>query len=172
MSVIDNPVAPETNAERYRYRLTSREGSWLTGLVTSGPFTDAHERVTAQWEELTARYREIGLGEPAEWLAPSHARETEFTYYIGLEHAEPFTTIPERMVSIELRPREYAVASFTGSQDELIQVYTDLDAWIVRQGRERDSRSLWLESYPRPYRRGERVLQLAIWLPLVSESGA
>jgi predicted transcriptional regulator YdeE len=156
------------SAERYRYRLARREVGWLTGLVTTGPFDGAHARVTAQWEELAARHREIGLeGEPDEWLAPSHGRETEFTYYIGLPHAAPLAAVPDGMVAIELRPHEYAVASFAGSQDELLQVYADMVGWIVRKGRELYTLLLWLESYLRPYRRGERHLELEIWLPLI-----
>lgn len=156
-----------TPAERYRYRFASRDGCWLTGLVTTGSFTDAHERVTARWDELAARYQEIGLpGEPAEWLSPCHGRETEFSCYLGLTSPEPVVAVPEGMVSIELRPHEYAVASFRGSQSELIETYHDLDAWIAAQGRERDVAVLWLESYPRPYQRTQPDLELEIWLPL------
>ncbi|HYH11688.1 MAG TPA: GyrI-like domain-containing protein, partial [Thermomicrobiales bacterium] len=65
---------------------------------------------------------------------------------------------------------EYAVASFKGSQAELIEVYQDLlDAWIVAQGRQRNYAVLWLESYPRPYQRTQPDLELEIWLPLIPE---
>ena len=167
MSLIDRMPAAESRAARYRYRFASREGCWLTGLVTTGPFSDAHERVTACWDEIAARYRELGLDEePVEWLSPCHGRETEFTCYLGLISPEPVASIPEAMVTIELRPHDYAVASFKGTQEQLIEVYHDLDTWIVKQGRERNYQSLWLESYPRPYERSQDDLELEIWLPL------
>lgn len=167
MNLIDQDVSGTSLAEQYRYRFASRDGCWLTGLVTTGPFTDAHQRVTAKWDELAERYKEIGLdGEPDEWLSPCHGRETEFSCYLGLTSPDPVASVPEGMVSIELRPDEYAVATFKGSQEELIEVYTDLDRWIVEQGRERNYRVLWLESYPTPYQRNQPDLELELWLPL------
>lgn len=167
MSTTEQMDRLEHLAERYHYRIDSRDACWLTGLVSTGPFDGAHERITALWQELAMRYREIGLrDEPVEWLSPCHGRETEFTCYLGLTSDDPVSEVPDGMVAIELRPHEYAVASFRGSQEELMAVYQDLDEWIVTQGRERNDAVLWLESYPRPYKQSQPNLELDIWLPL------
>ncbi len=70
------------------------------------------------------------------------------------------------MVSIRIPAHEYAVATISGSQDDVRQVYADLPAWAEEQGRAWNTSILWLELYTEPPRPiGERI-DLEIWLPL------
>ena len=155
-------------AQSHHARFASREGFWLTGLVSTGPFTDANERISSLWTGLVRRQDELAVqASPEEWLSLCHGRETEFSCYLGLATPERPATIPEGMVSIEVVPHEYAVATVEGTQDDVNAVYTQLPEWAAAHGREWNRSILWIESYPEPYRDGETQLNFEVWLPLV-----
>jgi AraC family transcriptional regulator len=158
---------------RHDVRVASRDGFWLTGLVSTGPFTDAHRRISNLWEELIARQGELDLpGPPDEWLSLCHGRETEFSCYLGVATDERLAIVPAGMVAVEVPPHEYAVARVEGTQDDVHAVYTYLPAWIEEQGQKWNRTILWIEAYPEPYRDSQTELDFEVWLPLMNESGA
>lgn len=163
-------ISPDlvTFERKHDVRLDRRESFWLTGLVSTGPFTDANRRISRLWQELVARRRELDLPDaPDEWLSLCHGRETEFSCYLGVGTSEPLAEVPEDMVSVEVLPHDYAVARAEGTQDDVNAVYTQLPAWIEEQGQAWNRSILWIEVYPEPYRDGQTELNFEVWLPLV-----
>lgn len=151
-------------------RMDTRDGFWLVGLVSTGPYADAHERMTALWRTIDDRQGELALdSEPDEWVSLCHGRETEFSCYIGVAMPVVPTNVPDGMVAVEVLPHEYAVSPVRGTQDDVNAVYTQLPAWIEGQGRVWDRAALWLEVYPVPYRDDQTEMHFEVWLPLVDE---
>jgi predicted transcriptional regulator YdeE len=153
--------------QRHRAHFATRDGFWLTGLVSTGPYADANERISGLWDELVLRQDEMEI--PSEWLSLCHGRETEFSCYLGLGSVERPSIVPKGMVTVEVPTHEYAVARVSGSQDDVNAVYTYLPAWSGAHGREWNRSILWIEVYPEPYRHGTTELKFEIWLPLVEQ---
>lgn len=151
--------------------METRDGFWLVGLVSTGPYTDAHERITALWRTIVGRQGELALAsEHAGWMSLCHGRETEFSCYIGVAMAARPAEVPDGMVAVEVLPHEYAVAPVRGTQDDVNAVYTMLPGWIEARGREWDRSTLWLESYPAPYHDDQTEMHFEVWLPLTDDA--
>ena len=161
----DPRIDLEAFQRRHDVHIAYRDGFWLTGLVSTGPFSDANTRISALWEELVNKYGEDA--QPDEWLSLCHGRETEFTCYLGVASASRPGIVPDGLMLCEVKPHEYAVASVSGTQEDVNAVYLQLPTWIEAQGREWNDAILWIEAYPEPYRDGQTELDFKVWLPLV-----
>jgi predicted transcriptional regulator YdeE len=152
-------------ARRHNAHFATRDGFWVTGLVSTGPFVGANERISRLWDELVSRQDEMDVA--SEWLSLCHGRETEFSCYLGLGSDERPSIVPKGMVTVQVPPHEYAVASVSGTQDDVNAIYTYLPAWVGAHDREWNRSILWIEAYPEPYRDDTTELNFEIWLPLV-----
>lgn len=148
------------------FRIATRERTWLTGIVISGPFEIAEGRTLDAWEALAAR--EPSLPEALhrdEWLSACHIRETELTCYVGMTSDEPVHDLPDDLISIQIPRHDYLVAHHHGTREELGNLYAAMFAWLQRHEREVNREILWIERYGAPSGRGVE-LDMEIWLPL------
>ena len=154
--------------EPTNFRLDSRDEMWVTGMVNSGPHETGPQWVREMWRDFFSRDAELPEGlDRSAFISPCHGRETEFTCYLGHASSSRPVSVPDGMVSIRIPPHEYAVATVSGSQDDVRQTYADLPAWAKEQGRQWNTSLLWLEFYREsPHPIGERI-DLEIWLPLL-----
>ena len=149
------------------FRIVSCDAFWLTGVVNSGPHATGREWVRALWADFLARQGEVPDGfDRSVYVSLCHGRETEFTCYLGFASEQQAASVPDDMVSILLPAHEYGVATVSGSQEDVMEAYGALPAWIRQQGREVNREILWLELYTAPPRPIGEPIELEIWLPL------
>jgi predicted transcriptional regulator YdeE len=150
------------------FRIVSRDAFWLTGMVGSGPHATGRQWVRATWSDFLSRQDALPDGlDRTVFVSPCHRRETEFTCYLGYASPDEPAKVPDGMVSILIPPHEYGVATVSGSQDDVNQVYVSLPAWIMQQDRQVNREILWLEQYTAPPRPIGEPIDLEIWLPLL-----
>lgn len=149
--------------------IRTRDGFWLTGVVGSGPHGTGQVWVRDLWHVLLERSATLPDGLDRDLVvSASHGRETEFTCYLGYTSRAPVDIEGiAGVVQIEILGHDYAVASLSSTQEDVIAAYLGADAWATEQGRSVNRAILGLEMYreaPRPI--GEPV-EVEIWIPLV-----
>jgi predicted transcriptional regulator YdeE/catechol 2,3-dioxygenase-like lactoylglutathione lyase family enzyme len=133
------------------FEIVARDESWFVGLNTSGPFATARQRVMRSWHEIKARQGELPASvDRSRFIAPSHGRQHEFTYYVGFAAPTEVLELPEGMHCFQLPAKSYAFGSVRGPAEEINRTYAELPKWARTKGWEVNKEILWLEIYPEP----------------------
>lgn len=148
------------------FRIEERPASYLVGCVGSGSFETAYEWTEQVWKQLLS----TDPSYEGPFVTANHARQTEFTMYVGREYATPQNGLPEGLVSILLPAQSYATGNVRGDQSSVYACYQSLREWIGEQGKAENTAALGLEEYPKSPIPRTGDMEFDIWLPLLDQS--
>ncbi|NKI23640.1 AraC family transcriptional regulator [Paenibacillus dendritiformis] len=144
----------------------------IAGMGWTGPFSAAPE-IPGLWRAFAERVHEIEYRiHPFQYVAASHDRPTDFTYYIGMEVSD-WGRLPDGMIGLTIPTQRYARFTFTGPMAQVSDFYVRCFDWIRQEGYEKNKAVLGLESYDQRYHPAvddpDRVTnEFEIYIPLQS----
>ncbi|WP_197259463.1 GyrI-like domain-containing protein [Paenibacillus dendritiformis] len=130
--------------------IVTKEEFKIAGMGWTGPFSAAHA-IPGLWREFAERVQEIeNRIHPRQFVAASHDRPTDFTYYIGVEVSDQ-GQLPDGMIGLTIPTQRYARFTFTGPMTQVSDFYMRCFDWIRKEGYEKNVAVLGLEIYDQRY---------------------
>ncbi|MBO8156918.1 MAG: effector binding domain-containing protein [Bacillaceae bacterium] len=153
-------------------KIVTKDSITTAAFGWSGSFEDAQDgAVRKLWakflENLDRIPNPVNLDSI---ICPFHDRETDFTYYIGLEVEETRRSeLPEGMTNLIIPARQYATFTHSGPVNQVYETYKHAYSELEREGIRLLSDTLKLEVYSRQQAKNlssSNNIKFDIYLPI------